>query len=176
MSLPLGNEANLVAHRISLIQGNAVTDIVDLFGGSGADVAALQAKDVLQDAAIAAKQDQLVALSMGAQVPLLFIDVHLKPLAAGANVTLTDSGTQVSIAAAAAPSLSAVAPVTLVNDVIGLDLTNEVVACRQLNVEFDLSCGDLQAASLYGGGGHPSPQQHRQRGGGGRCHPGPGVL
>ena len=64
----------------------------------GVDVAALQAKDVLHDTAIAAKQDQIVALSMGAQVPLLYGGVNLKPLAAGANVGLTDDSVQVTIA------------------------------------------------------------------------------
>ena len=35
MSLPLGNSEEIIAHKISLIQGNEVVDIVDLFSSAG---------------------------------------------------------------------------------------------------------------------------------------------
>ena len=61
-SLPLGNSDEIVAHRISLIQGNEVVDLLDLFSPGGgdnataADVAALQAKDAELDSEISALQ------------------------------------------------------------------------------------------------------------------------
>ena len=35
MTFPLGNFKDITAHRISLFQGNAVVDIVDLINGGG---------------------------------------------------------------------------------------------------------------------------------------------
>ncbi len=64
MSLPLGNSEEIIAHKISLIQGNEVVDIVDLFtsasGGEAAesDIAALQVKDIQHDVALSVLQAQ----------------------------------------------------------------------------------------------------------------------
>ena len=57
MAFPLGNFKDITAHRVSLIQGNAVVDIVDLINGGGGgdvsgDIAALQANDIVHDAEI----------------------------------------------------------------------------------------------------------------------------
>ena len=61
MTFPLGNYKDITAHRVSLIQGNDIVDILDLIGDGGGggggnvsgDIAALQAKDVVHDTQIA---------------------------------------------------------------------------------------------------------------------------
>ena len=56
-----------------------------------------------------------------------------------------------SVEAGTISSLSASAPITLANDTIGLGLSTTHVQCDQLTAQYDINCGDLTAAALYGG-------------------------
>ena len=135
MSLPLGNSREITAHKISLIQGNQVVDIVDLVAQSGnaVDIAALQAKDAQHDGSISSLHNGYTA--------------HNTRI----NALESEDTAQDTAIAAKQDQLSVSAPITLSNDTLGLDLSGTHVQCSQLTAQYDVNCGDLTAGALYGG-------------------------
>ena len=107
-----------------------------------------------QDIVIATKQNQLLDFTQTGQVSLLNGDT-LKPLQAGTGVTLTDQTSHILVSATGGggSSLSAAAPITLANDVIGLDMSASSVNIGQCFVATDLTCHDLDVGGLISGPG-----------------------
>ena len=115
-----------------------------------AAVAVVSAENSAQDVTIATKQNQLINLALGIQVSLLNGDA-LKPLQAGTGVTLTDQTSHVVVSAAV---LSAAAPITITNGVVGMtDLAGEIIRPGQCFVSHDLSCHDFAVNGLISGPG-----------------------
>ena len=191
MSLPLGNSREITAHKINLIQGSQVVDIVDLVNqsGSAADIAAhdkrisaLESADTAQDNTLAqhggsisslhngytAHNTRIAALesaetaqdaAIAAREPAFQTTADLaKGLNFATNPPTIELGISsalesriASVEAGTISALSASAPITLANDTIGLDLSTTHVQCDQLTAQYDINCGDLTAAALYGG-------------------------
>ena len=135
--------------------GSALVNVLDLAGGSTdltaveTRLAAVEGANAAQDTTIAGKQDSLNSISTGTQVSLLS-GALLKPLQPGSNVTLTDAGTHVVVASSGGGSVAVTAPLTLNGNTVGLDMSSSAVTIGQLTVAADVTCGDLQANTLYG--------------------------
>ena len=144
MSLPLGNSREITAHKINLIQGNQVVDIVDLVaqsaGGSDARITALESSDTAQDTTLAQHGGSISSLHNS-------YTVHNTRISA---LESADTAQDTAIAAKQ-DQLSVSAPITLANDTLGLDLSSTHVQCSQLTAQYDVNCGDLTASALYGG-------------------------
>ena len=149
MSFPLGNSREITAHKINLIQGSQVVDIVDLVeqSGGGSDIAAHDARISALESADTA-QDTTLAQHGGS-----ISSLHNSYTAHSTRISALESAdtAQDTAIAAKQDQLSVSAPITLTNGALGLDLSSTHVQCSQLTAQYDVNCGDLTASALYGG-------------------------
>ena len=105
MSLPLAKSQEIIAHKISLIQGNAVVDIVDLLPSENVegDLAALTATVAANTTAIAGKQDPLDNLA-GSGASLLSKPANMRRLAASNGPSVGMAGGEVVVSGASLES------------------------------------------------------------------------
>ena len=76
------------------------------------------------------------------------------PIQAGTGVSLTDQTSHILVSASGGSVLTASAPITLVNDVIGIDMSASSMNIGQCFVAHDLSCHDFTCNGAMAGAGH----------------------